>query len=1772
MALADAIERGREHEARSYLSQVPEGLDRDVAQAEVAIWFGALPELRRATRALRMRALNAPEPADSARCWLALAHVLTATDSEGSGPVAEDAYSRCVRDLPERAGEAATLAALLGDRPPPEEAPSDAIHAPVLAAAARLAHAEAEVAGARAADLVAVLAAVPAAVISHARRWATLAERAAGLDRVTEHAGLAVVLDTLQASVAVGWSPPVDFARSRRRFDLLLAIALRPGMAREELFASVWGHPWLGASSRNALHAAVSRTRKAVPELELRADADGRYALAHDPTMYLRGPAPSRQVHVGVGLVGRSSELELVREALRPGRWVALWGPPGSGKSRLGEEVARAWGGRVVRVELRGATRVAEVVEAVARRLSCVDEELRRALLSRPDTLVVLDDVDDLDQGELGDLLARWRRGDGVRVLTTHRLRLGADMSVRVAPLSPDDGAALLQLAVEDADPRRVRLLAERLDGLPLALELAGRHLQGLAVDDLVDVLPDALTEDTGPLGVEIARSWAALTSAGRSALSRLAAVDAPLPRPAAEAVVAPLGPDVLAELVAAALVEERSGAVALLRAVRRFAARRLDADGRSTAVSALLQWAQALPDEALGGALDAIAATHRAACAVQPAGAVALALALSERLRPCAPPALALALVEATLAVAPPTPALRTAHAACLVAAGRADEAATALGAVEPTPLLRARLALEAGTVAPLDEAVAASSGAHLQEALVLRGLHLDRRADLERAVGVAAELGPAAVARAGADLGRFEARAGNLAAAADALARAADALEVLHQRRAAHDALNDLAVAQHRLDQLDRAEATAARARTLADELCLPVRAGQGQLAALALDRGDLELALRRAYAGGSGAIAAGAHLELGQLDAARALVEADRSARGRLARALLAARAGQVRAAEADLEAADLRIRRAEPDALRPAALCAVWGALRHGLGGGRAAELVRRARARLGAEDRSDAHIVEAAEHVVLGAPLRDPAPPSHLARAVLRWARPPRVVELAAALRSERAVAALAISLRGAAAPDALLDRAHALAVIDAESSAVVAARAAVAPPQTRAAEALALAALHGEGGDLPERDGALYAAARVLRAPDDAVADALDAARQACRGPLAEAWLRIALQGRGLERRKRGRRTAVLDPDGFGIHLPGAALDLRRAHRRFALLWALATAPAPMSREALFARVWGRPLQGDEDATALQATVSRTRGLLPEGTGLVALSRGAYGLEPTWAAFVPVGAPRAGAPLAPLGRDREAAALRSALRRGPVVLTGPPGCGATHLARSVADGWPAGSVYVDLRGGLGAVAARLGVPEAGVARAVGQRLLVLDHADGLEALPWPTVAALVVRGSELEGLPSVTLGPLAPRDAASMAKELGLPDPGGPVLPLELRAAPLSSLRPSARRLLARLLAVPGGAPTGLARRLGGADLLATLADLETLQRARLVQRRGRLLCAEDALRHQVQPEAVADLATSWRRSLRPPPRPDLEAQLEAARAEGAEALERANVALRRVVASCGDHRALRGRALLALAWVAARACRPDPGVELELSGLVATGAPPELAAGHRLYAGARALWCGELRRAAQALGDAARAAQHIGAADLEERAWTELAETRLRQGLPEACVRALDRAAGVGEALAARRLAVASGVALDLGRPAPVPDGDDPLLALRRGQLAELEGRDPAPHYGVAAERLARCDRRWLPVAAALHARAAPAEAPGLLRRAREVLAPDDLGSSAALALAAAAIDGSTETARRALRRPGHDDATTFPWDLVRFLCVPTPWVARYG
>jgi predicted ATPase/DNA-binding SARP family transcriptional activator len=207
-------------------------------------------------------------------------------------------------------------------------------------------------------------------------------------------------------------------------------------------------------------------------------------------------------------LLGRERELEELRTMLTrvDVRLLVLTGAGGSGKTRLALELARetatVFANGAAFVELAPIRDPGLVVAAICRALDVHDvpnqeplETLIKALRTR-ELLLVVDNAEHLRAAAPAyvELLANVPR---LTVLVTSRavLHLSGEHVYPVEPLADDAAVALLVERAQEADPRfdpgagdeeTMRRICLRLDGLPLAIELAASRLRTLTTVELL--------------------------------------------------------------------------------------------------------------------------------------------------------------------------------------------------------------------------------------------------------------------------------------------------------------------------------------------------------------------------------------------------------------------------------------------------------------------------------------------------------------------------------------------------------------------------------------------------------------------------------------------------------------------------------------------------------------------------------------------------------------------------------------------------------------------------------------------------------------------------------------------------------------------------------------------------------------------------------------------------------------------------------------------------------------------------------------------------------------------------------------------------------------------------------------------------------------------------------------------------------------------------------------------------------------------------------------
>jgi predicted ATPase len=354
---------------------------------------------------------------------------------------------------------------------------------------------------------------------------------------------------------------------------------------------------------------------------------------------------------VRTSFIGRAGPVREVAVLLERYRLVTVTGPGGSGKTRLASQVARQVTGRfedgVWLVELAPLHDPEQVPAVVAAALGVREQPgvpaavtLAR-VLARQQLLLVLDNCEHVISTAAGLCAELVAACDDLRVLATSReaLQVAGEARYRLGPLAVPDPGDLADLAGAEAvvlfvdrarqadahfvldgrtGPQVARLVA-RLDGMPLAIELAAARVEALGVGQLLDRLGDrfALLEGGDRLAPSRQRSLAAtvewsyqlLDEQERRAFRAVSVFPGPFTLEGAEAVAGTgAGLAVLRLVDCSLLVPPRAGVdgrprYVMLETLRAYGARlRAEAGEQDAAAAALAGYALWAVEEAAEG------------------------------------------------------------------------------------------------------------------------------------------------------------------------------------------------------------------------------------------------------------------------------------------------------------------------------------------------------------------------------------------------------------------------------------------------------------------------------------------------------------------------------------------------------------------------------------------------------------------------------------------------------------------------------------------------------------------------------------------------------------------------------------------------------------------------------------------------------------------------------------------------------------------------------------------------------------------------------------------------------------------------------------------------------------------------------------------------------------------------------------------------------------------------------------------------------------------
>jgi predicted ATPase/class 3 adenylate cyclase len=206
-------------------------------------------------------------------------------------------------------------------------------------------------------------------------------------------------------------------------------------------------------------------------------------------------------------LLGRERELDELLSLLEDGcRLITITGPGGTGKTRFAlqaaAELVGSYADGVFWVPLAGLTDAQLVLPTIAQTIGARDE--LNDYLRGKELVLLLDNLEHL-LGAAPDVAQLLTASKDVRLLVTSRapLRVSGEREYPLEPLRPSDAVTLfcerVRAVGRDLQPSEtIEAICRRLDGLPLAIELAAARTRLLTPDTLLQRLENVLPLLTG--------------------------------------------------------------------------------------------------------------------------------------------------------------------------------------------------------------------------------------------------------------------------------------------------------------------------------------------------------------------------------------------------------------------------------------------------------------------------------------------------------------------------------------------------------------------------------------------------------------------------------------------------------------------------------------------------------------------------------------------------------------------------------------------------------------------------------------------------------------------------------------------------------------------------------------------------------------------------------------------------------------------------------------------------------------------------------------------------------------------------------------------------------------------------------------------------------------------------------------------------------------------------------------------------------------------------
>ncbi len=302
-----------------------------------------------------------------------------------------------------------------------------------------------------------------------------------------------------------------------RAFDVLVALVDRRDrvVTKDELFELAW--PGLVVEENN-LHVQISALRKVLGAQAVSTVAGRGFRFMAEVEVIDIPSAPVTARHHNLpaqlnSFVGRVGEIAKVKELMASSRLVTLTGPGGTGKTRLSLQAAHQlfdeYPDGVWLVELAPVADEERVPLAVASVLGVKEEAskpvadaLARYVRDRK-LLVILDNCEHVLDASAQIAKRLLQSGAAVRILASSReaLRITGESVFPIPALAASESARLFAdraVAVQpafqpDASGAAVADICQRLDGIPLAIELAAARVSTLSAEQIAVRLSDSM-------------------------------------------------------------------------------------------------------------------------------------------------------------------------------------------------------------------------------------------------------------------------------------------------------------------------------------------------------------------------------------------------------------------------------------------------------------------------------------------------------------------------------------------------------------------------------------------------------------------------------------------------------------------------------------------------------------------------------------------------------------------------------------------------------------------------------------------------------------------------------------------------------------------------------------------------------------------------------------------------------------------------------------------------------------------------------------------------------------------------------------------------------------------------------------------------------------------------------------------------------------------------------------------------------------------------------